>query len=397
MALGLCQAPGTVVQLGTIEQPVNLGAKADPGRIPLGPVAVESNHGYDVHAVITEPRACTHGSLVLEKGLELNMNLASVFGMLVDPEDGTQVPRRPVTIRVNDWPRPAYSPYTKEQVLAATIHCLLRSVHATPEQPLVLKLDARNPEDAKNLGAFAGTYITAETKHPSPVPGTSLETDWRGVTSVVFDDPGADPAPVPRRPPPALVPVRLEDGTDESLYALLPVWAGDNWRPDPRDLLGSPIPLFYDRFDRSTGHGPDINALTNLGIVSYSNWVSELDQDRFVIHLSADDEQAPKRLVETLSAACHCLVLTCRPAKARPLVIQMQVSSNLLGPLSPFTECEGWSVSPLPKTDGFLLECRFARNPDSSLLADGAIPLGHPRRPELHRGWTIFFDQPPRS
>ncbi|NIP93566.1 MAG: hypothetical protein GWO24_08955, partial [Akkermansiaceae bacterium] len=183
----------TVVEVGTIEQPINLGAMADPSRIPLGPVVVESNHGYDIHAVISEPRPCRFGALELKTGLELNMNLASAFGIEVIPEDGTLVPQRPVTIKVRDWPEPGYSPYRKDQVLAATLHCLLRSVHATSKSPLKIRVEAENPEDAKNLGGFAGDYLSAEAEDqggPTPVPGTTLVTDWRGVTHVVLGEAG---------------------------------------------------------------------------------------------------------------------------------------------------------------------------------------------------------------
>jgi hypothetical protein len=46
---------------GTVEQPINLGANANPSRIPLGPVVVESNHRYGRHLLISAPRPITHG------------------------------------------------------------------------------------------------------------------------------------------------------------------------------------------------------------------------------------------------------------------------------------------------------------------------------------------------
>jgi len=67
----LSRAAATVVGLGTIEQPVNLGRRSDPASIPLGPVAYESNHSYGIHAVISASRACQHGTMELEKGEEL--------------------------------------------------------------------------------------------------------------------------------------------------------------------------------------------------------------------------------------------------------------------------------------------------------------------------------------
>ncbi|MFP6856545.1 MAG: hypothetical protein VCA73_04695 [Roseibacillus sp.] len=132
----------TTGEVGTIEQPINLGAKADPNRIPLGPVVVESISGWGWHAIISVPRPCTHGELRMEKGIELNMNLASAFGIEALPSDSTNVPRAPVTIKIKDWPVPVYSPYRKEQVVAATLHCLLRSVRAPPSPPLKILIEA---------------------------------------------------------------------------------------------------------------------------------------------------------------------------------------------------------------------------------------------------------------
>ena len=84
-------AHATVMSLGTVEQPVNLCAAADPSRIPLGPVAVESNHGYGIHEVIVAPRPCQHGAMTWKGGLELNQNLASAFGISLEIEDDTQI------------------------------------------------------------------------------------------------------------------------------------------------------------------------------------------------------------------------------------------------------------------------------------------------------------------
>ncbi len=78
----------------------------------------------------------------MEKGVELNMNLASAFGIEVLPSDSTHVPRAPVTIRIKDGPVSVYSPYRKDQVVAATLHCLLRSARATPKVPLKILIEA---------------------------------------------------------------------------------------------------------------------------------------------------------------------------------------------------------------------------------------------------------------
>lgn len=112
----------TQVGLSTIEQPVNLGAESDPARIPLGAVATESNYDYGLSEVITAPRPSLHGAMEWKSGIELNQNLASVFGIELDGL-GLGIQPNAAVIRLRNFAKPAYSPYTKDQVLAATIHC----------------------------------------------------------------------------------------------------------------------------------------------------------------------------------------------------------------------------------------------------------------------------------
>ena len=64
-----------------------------------------------------------------------------------------------MNLRVKAWPAPAYSPYTREQVMAAAVHCLLRSTHATPKVPLQIEVITDNPADKTWADKFAGSYI----------------------------------------------------------------------------------------------------------------------------------------------------------------------------------------------------------------------------------------------
>lgn len=137
----------TAVGTSTIEQPVNLGTKSDPQRIPLGRVGVISNYGYGIHRMIGEARACPDGAMRWEGGSELDQNLASVFGISVEAEDPTQILAFPVTLRVKPWKPPGYSPYSKDQVLAATLWCLLRSTGGTPDTPLDVRVVAEGSDD----------------------------------------------------------------------------------------------------------------------------------------------------------------------------------------------------------------------------------------------------------
>lgn len=90
-----------------IEQPVNLGPKSDPGRIPLGNIAVICNYDYGLHAHIGESRPCPDEAMRWESGTELDQNLASVFGITVEVQDSTQVREFPVILRMKSWKTPS--------------------------------------------------------------------------------------------------------------------------------------------------------------------------------------------------------------------------------------------------------------------------------------------------
>jgi hypothetical protein len=196
----------------------------------------------------------------LEKGQELEQNLARAFGISVEPVDPTLVPYSPVMLRVKSWPKPAYSPYSREQVLAATLQCVVRSTGGTPKTPLVVQVVTEDPADQAWAAKYAGKYITrpgddGAPVEPTPVPGTKIETDAFGVTRVVFSGVSGKPALEAR--PPVWIPFRLggESGPDEPTWILLPVWTGDDWA-EPLDALGRPYTLFYDLFNPSTSFAP---------------------------------------------------------------------------------------------------------------------------------------------
>jgi hypothetical protein len=137
----------TSVGISTVEQPVNLVSHSDPTRIPLGRVGVMSNYDYGIHYKIVESRPSPQGGMKWKNGSELDQNLAAVFGISMEISDSSQILLAPVTLRLNAWKPPAYSPYTKEQVLAATIWCLIRSTGSSPERPLELKVVTESEDD----------------------------------------------------------------------------------------------------------------------------------------------------------------------------------------------------------------------------------------------------------
>jgi hypothetical protein len=362
-------AAATVVGLGTIEQPVNLGLRSDPASIPLGRVAYEANHGYGIHALISESRPCQHGAMELENGQELEQNLARAFGISVEPVDSTSVPYAPVVLRVKSWPKPAYSPYSREQVLAATLQCLVRSSGGTPKVPLVIQIQTDNPEDEKWAGKFAGKYITHSDDpkvpvEPTPVPGTEVETDAVGVARVVFPGVGGKPAREPR--PPVWIPFRLggESGPDQPTWELLPVWTGDNWQ-EPLDALGRPYLLFHDLFNPASAFTAQVNALFSRG--QSKSWSVKRDAGLTSAYLSFDEVSDGD-----LAAFLHALVLSVRPTEEQPLEVTLR---PYRGPVPYFAVCleaGGWEAVKLGGDDA--LKGSFVLDAATGKLLRGTIP-----------------------
>lgn len=312
-------AHATVMSLGTVEQPVNLCAAADPSRIPLGPVAVESNHGYGIHEVIVAPRPCQHGAMTWKGGLELNQNLASAFGISLEIDDDTQIHEGTVRMVLRNQPRPEYSPYQREQVVAATLHCLLRSVHATPKSPLRVQIISENPSEQKWIKRFPTEFINRPDREGdvvafTKIPDTEIQVDEYGVASVVF--PKVKPIAQSKRVKPILLPVSLRGGDgDETPIVLMPVWVGDTEK-NPFNVIGRAFHLYYDRFNQAT---------------PLSQQLHVLHQDRLPVHWTVRDEETCTTLQcylagqsqEAMNATLYAAILSIRPTEKKPLFVEM--------------------------------------------------------------------------
>ena len=365
----LSTAAATVVGLGTIEQPVNLGLRSDPASIPLGPVAYEANHGYGIHALISASRPCQHGAMEVEKGQELEQNLARAFGISVEPLDETQVPYVPVVLRVKSWPKPSYSPYSREQVLAATLQCLVRSSGCRPKVPLVVQVVTEDPADRAWAAKYAGKYIShpddpKEPVEPTPVPGTKIETDAFGVARVVF--PGVSGKPVLEPRPPVWMPFRLggESGPDQPTWELLPVWTGDAW-DEPLDALGRPYLLFHDLVNPASAFTAQVNALFSRG--QSKNWSVKRDAGLTSAYLSFDEVSDGD-----LAAFLHALVLSVRPTEEQPLEVTLR---PYRGPVPYFAVClEAGGCEAVKLGGDDALKGSFVLDAATGKLLRGTIP-----------------------
>ncbi len=368
IATATCSA--TSVGTCIVEQPVNLGTKADPAKIPLGGVPVVSNYNYGVHALIGASRPFPDGAMRWKEGSELDQNLASVYGISVEPEDSTQLPGRPVSLRVKPWKPPAYSPYSKEQVLAATLWCLIRSTGSTPEQPLEVFVVTEAPEDKELETKYSGKYVAHRGKDgaevpPIRIPGTTLEEDARGIAWVYFDD-----VPRQQEPPPSPAMIITETrGDAEPGWHVFPLWGNGESNTDP---------LMLGAYSVSMRH----SVYPFRGMMEANSFVADggVEMDRHSFMADGADASVlfitPRVKPETLAAELFALVLATLPTGERPLKVRMEIFEFESSGFGSFRDAPGWTTTPPEREGGkTLLECEFIWSPEENKLTKGSIPL----------------------
>jgi len=378
--------PASATNVGTavIEQPVNLGTKSDPTRIPLGPVGVVCNYTYGLHRFIGEARPAPDGAMPWSGGSELDQNLASVFGISVEPEDSTQIPAYSVTIRVKPWKTPAYSPYTKDQVVAATLWCLLRRVDAPPANPLEVRVVVEGGDDMALEAKYSGKYITKSARdgEKAPgldVPGTRLEEDARGIAWVVFPEVKKNEGFIPLAPG-AII---LESGGDGPAgWHVLPVWGNNSDADDFLRLNNWSSTMYYSAY-KSRGVGEANTYLAKGGVDRFSYQPASITLD----HPYVDQK--------TLDANLLALVISKQPTEAEPLTISFTVEESEIARYPAFRSAEGWQENHQIRTYStrITLKCEFVWDAVEHKLTKGSIPL-------VQWGgtnWIISAQKPPAS
>ncbi|MES2924383.1 MAG: hypothetical protein V4819_22720 [Verrucomicrobiota bacterium] len=370
-----CRA--SAVGTSSVQQPVNLGGRADPSRIPLGRVPVICNYSYGRLGVIDEPRPCPLDPLSWAGGSEFNQNLANVSGIWVQEGDLGKTPKDPVIIHLKPWKVPAYSPYSKEQVIAATLWCVIHAAGGRPDNPLQIRIVAEAPEDKFLESKFPTKYVTVPGEDGKPVPpveisGTRIETDARGIPWVVFTDvkPAVPPADFPQ---PTMVPFKnWATETDEnSGFDFFPVWGNGGKAENPLELVFSSANLCYRVFN---SHGrQEANQLILDGYPGSCDASSdETGSDVFIGH--------PNIPQETLTAALRALILTALPTAERPLRFRMVLEESRRSYFPAFLNLPRWTeLKDKPGEDYFTLECAFVWDPEKQALLKGTFP---PELPE---------------
>ena len=380
----ITSVPATVVSTGAMRYPVNLGPKANPNRIPVGWIPCESNHGYGVVELIGFAYPSVPGGWKWDGGLELNGNLASAFGISVEPEDSTNVPGSPVVIRVRKQAKPAYSPYSKEQVLLATLRCLLDTVRATPKNPLVVKVVAEDAED-EALQRFSGEYLTRplpdDPFEETVLPGCWVEVGLDGQREIVFK---ADDDVEKAKRAPGWYPFPVE-GDGESAYLLLPAWPGNGFEGLPLELLGRPWPVVQDRFNPTVG-SPDGNLVTRREL-AYSFGAGKTEEAHtLVASLTLLDEES---YPEEIAMLCWAAVLTAQPTEDLPLEITLRMGREVDPRFQDWVVKSGWEEVLVGAGRG--IRTTLVWNPGEAKLTTGAIP-GLQAEPMEGGGWDMVTD-----
>jgi hypothetical protein len=356
-------ARATSVSTSTIEQPVNLATRSDPTRIPLGPVGVVCNYTYGLHHFISEARPAPDGAMSWPGGSELDQNLASVFGISVDAEDSSQIPAFPVTIRLKPWKAPAYSPYTKDQVVAATLWCLLRRVDAPPATPLQVRVVAESRDDMALETKYSGRYITRPGNDgkqiaPLEVPGTRLEEDARGIAWVVF--PESEKNDTLTSITPSVI-ILKSGGDGDPGWHVLPVWGNGG---DKDDFLR------LNHWSSNTCY----SAFKSHGVSEANTYVGEGGADSVITEHGSMNLFYPRVDQTTFAANLLALVASKQPTEAEPLTISFSVEESAIDRYSAFRNAEGWEESQ-SAPDKIMLKCEFVWDVAAGKLAKGSIPL----------------------
>lgn len=380
----LTSARATVVSTGAFPYPVNMGPDADPGRIPVGLIPCESNHGYGLLELITTPVSSVPGGWRWEGGTELNGNLPSAFGISLQSHDGTGATDGPVRIHIRKQTVPAYSPYTKEQVLLATIRCLLDTVRATPKQPLEIQISTDDPAD-EALRRFAGGYLTAPVNdgddfEKTPLPGCTTHVDRNGVREIVFTDDGTPVRPSGNRRP-LWMPFPVEGDSDEE-FLLLPLWTGNGLPGDRLKLLGRPWPVVQDKFNPAIGN-PDGNLLTRRD--EFSHFRVKRSGEMSAIHVGVNlrENRDP---VDGMALLCWAAVLTEHPTEDTPLEITLRMDDEVDPRFLTWVTDHGWEQISIANDVG--IRTTFVWNPETGSLTKGRIPKFRiDRNPD--GGWQV--------
>lgn len=358
----------------TVTQPVNLVGDSLAGCIPLTSAACYANYDYGIHRMISAPQPFLHEAKSWAKGTESNSNLASVFGIEVRPTDGTSIRNEPVEIHIKDWAIPAYSPHSKAEVLAATIHCLLQSSHATPDHPLDIKVITENKEDQSWAAPFTKKYVRSPGQDglpvtPTPVGDSVVITDGFGVCYVISKK--LNPKGLMPKIAPVILPFSFAESSDGMLLpGLIPFWPGNgssDSKIEPLQSLGLSRSHFYNLFSNGVNLSLEFNPLY-LGNQYFS---TRTNSEHKVVEFNLSvNEQA----LEDISATIAAAAITSRASHNKAVQVTIGTLSENEPLLKFFLDTPGWEKSMIGNRQA--VTALFDYDPKKKSLRKGTLPGG---------------------
>jgi hypothetical protein len=363
------EARATVVGTGLVYQPVYLGEASRPDRVPLAPVICNSNHGYGSDGLIFEPRPCYHGSFLDQGTAVLDQSLPSLFGISAEFSDTTQLGGCTMTIRLRPGRPPANAPYTQEQILAASLQCVLFRATGVPESaPFTVVIQGEGMPTPDWAAKYAKPYFSEEIpdstdRKPIVLPGLRNITDHHGVGYIIFEGVPENPK-IPERGP-TFVPFQNEgeSGGDDDT-PLIPVWPGDTWR-DPLNVIPIPYLPYFERWHGSlsgrTNESVSVPHLTPPNPIT-RRWNLEVDRSNQRVDVSLRQTQLSPKDLAVFIFAC---VATELPTPQKPLKISLDNVAIPEDYQALLQQDPSW-------TDGS--SCEFVIDPTTLALTKGSVP-----------------------
>lgn len=279
-------------------------------------------------------------------------------------------PRRASYPATQGMPPPAYSPYTKEQVLAATIWCLIRSTGSNPERPLELVIVTEAAEDKLLEAKYSRKYISqpdedkkiAATKN---VGGTTIEEDARGIVWVVLPGTKADKSFKPLSP--ALI-ISENSGEGDAGWNIMPVWGNGENPKDFLELNNYSVNMIYSAWNTDGLKNANSSSIHDGGSSGL-----DVTHNETSTHVGMSYQYGSQ---EALAANIFAIILAQQPTEKHPLLISFGVENSQLEKYAAFRKSAGWVESkPNPSNPNYNeLKCEFVWDAKASKLTKGSIP-----------------------
>jgi hypothetical protein len=358
----------TNVGTGLISQPTYLGGASQPDRIPLAPVIYNANYGYGSHTAIFQSRPCYHGHNSDQGVIGYEQNLAVLFGISADFSDTTQLQGSTLTFHLAKCSPPSNAPYTQEQVLAASLQCVLNHCGELRENaPLNVVIQSNDLPKPAWAAIYTKAYYSEEgsdknTPKPIVLPGLKLEETPLGVSYIVFETVPSNPK-ITRREP-VFVPFLPEGECDPEFVSLIPVWHGDVWR-EPLNVLTRPYLPYYEKWSSgSSGRTTESVAIPHMTPPNPIYWYAGMDVNRSDkgVEIKVSDSSLTPSEMAALIFAC---VVSERPNLERPMTVAIPPTALSRGYRDLLKADPSWENG---------ISCEFAIDPVGLKLLKGSVP-----------------------